>query len=826
MKFPILVACLLTGSAYAQVQVVAPPVNLKPGKPGKASAVKPTVSPSTYRNARLQPFGGSLALNGSDSCATPDAIAGNGPFSFDTTAATTGLEGQAETLCNAYNNPPIGSDVWFVWTSNINGPAVLSLCAGAGFDTKVAVYAGNACPVNGSALACNDDFCGVQSQLTFTATIGNQYMIQLGGYVYAGGPQTGTGTYTIQAPPPPPANDDCSTATVIAGSGPFPYDNVAATTGAQGQAEGICTFFGSTAIPKDIWYTWTAGFTGTAQVSFCGNTTDTKIAVYAGAGCPAAGTAIACNDDHCGLQSLANFACTNGSQYTIQMGLYAFATVGGTGTFTINQFFPPTNDECTGAIPLVGAGPYAFDNSNATTGVTGQSEALCNFYATTVIDNDIWYTWTAGASGLASLALCGGSFMDSKVAVYAGSGCPTAGTAIACNDDSCGLQSALCFNVTNGSTYMIQLGNYPGALGAAGTFTITVGAAAPPCDPSDGSTENLLGWTVGGEMVWLNKFGGIGQSNTISTVDIAWGSLAFPGFNPGNGTNATIAVWKDANDDGDPSDGILLAQMTVVVANVDTDMYNTFTLPSPLTISGVFHVGAAQIHVAGQFVATMDTNSCGVQPSGAWFFGDNTGGPVNYANPGANVQPPMQFSITGFPAVCLIRTNCNAGPMSAYCDPAVGGVIGCPCANPPSGIGRGCENSSATGGASISGTGTASLGADTLVFTTSNEKPTATSIVLQGNASLAGGVIFGQGVRCVGGTLKRIGVKAAVAGSITYPQGGDLSVSAKSAFLGDPIAAGTDRFYMVYYRDPVLLGGCMLPNTFNGTNGGKVTWAP
>ena len=679
MNFSIVVTCLLTGSAFAQVQVVAPPVNLKP--------TKPIVSQSTYRNARLQPFGGTLALNGSDSCATPDAIAGSGPFSFDTTAATTGTEGQAEAACNFYGSTPIGSDVWFSWTAGFTGTAVLSLCAGAGFDTKVAVYGGSGCPVSGSALACNDDFCGTQSQLTFACVSGSQYTVQLGGYVYVGGAQTGTGTFTI------------------------------------------------------------------AQVGVV------------------------------------------------------------------------VNDDCGGAITLSGAGPYAFDNSNATTGVVGQTESACLFYGLTGIDNDVWYTWTAPSSGIANLQLCGGSSMDSKLAVYSGAGCPVAGSAIACNDDSCGLQSAVCFAVVGGQSYTIQLGNYPGATGSAGTFTITVGAPPPPCDPSDGSTENLLGWGTAGEFVWLNKFGGIGQTNTISTVDVAWGSALYPGYNPGNGTNATIAVWKDANDDGDPSDGILLAQFTVVVANVDTDLYNTYTLPVPLTISGVFHVGAGQVQTAGQYVATMD-QGCDATPGESWFFGDNTGAAANYANPGANVQPPTTFYAIGYPAVCLIRTNCNAGPMSAYCDPNVGGVIPCPCANPPSGLGRGCDNSSASGGASISGAGTASLSGDTLVFTTSNEQPTATSILLQGDASIPAGVIFGQGIRCVGGNLKRIGVKTAAGGSITYPQGGDLSVSAKSAFVGDPISAGTDRFYMVYYRDPILLGGCILPNTFNGTNAGKVTWAP
>jgi hypothetical protein len=53
-------------------------------------------------------------------------------------------------------------------------------------------------------------------------------------------------------------------------------------------------------------------------------------------------------------------------------------------------------------------------------------------------------------------------------------------------------------------------------------------------------------------------------------------------------------------------------------------------------------------------------------------------------------------------------------------------VIVCPCANPPSGSGRGCDNSAATGGAMLAASGVAYLSMDRLVFTTSGETPTAT----------------------------------------------------------------------------------------------------
>jgi len=166
----------------------------------------------------------------------------------------------------------------------------------------------------------------------------------------------------------------------------------------------------------------------------------------------------------------------------------------------------------------------------------------------------------------------------------------------------------------------------------------------------------------------------------------------------------------------------------------------------------------------------------------------------------------------------------NVSPMVAFCDPGSGGVIACPCGNPPAGGGLGCDNSAATGGASISATGSASLGGDTVVFTTAGQRPTGTTILLQGNNSLAVGASFGQGVRCVGGVLKRLYVQAAVGGSITVPPVGGPSVSARSATLGDVIAPGTHRFYSAYYRDPIILGGCNVLFTFNITNAGDILW--
>ena len=98
--------------------------------------------------------------------------------------------------------------------------------------------------------------------------------------------------------------------------------------------------------------------------------------------------------------------------------------------------------------------------------------------------------------------------------------------------------------------------------------------------------------------------------------------------------------------------------------------------------------------------------------------------------------------------------------------------------------------------------------------------PSALSIFLQGDTVIAP-TPFGGGLRCAGGVLRRLYVKSASGGSISAPQFGDPSISARSATLGDTIPLGATRIYQVYYRDSNL-GFC--PGGFNVTNALLVAW--
>jgi hypothetical protein len=169
-------------------------------------------------------------------------------------------------------------------------------------------------------------------------------------------------------------------------------------------------------------------------------------------------------------------------------------------------------------------------------------------------------------------------------------------------------------------------------------------------------------------------------------------------------------------------------------------------------------------------------------------------------------------------------------PGMAFCEPGQGGLMACPCGNVASGPFRGCNNSLSTGGASISGTGVASIAADTLVLSASgigslgsscaNANGNLTSLLLQGTAVTPGGLIFNDGVRCLSGSLKRIQIASSVAGVYTS----SVSISARSSVLGDPLSSGLTRYYGVWYRDSCATH-CPTAAS-NISNGYVVTWGP
>jgi hypothetical protein len=148
----------------------------------------------------------------------------------------------------------------------------------------------------------------------------------------------------------------------------------------------------------------------------------------------------------------------------------------------------------------------------------------------------------------------------------------------------------------------------------------------------------------------------------------------------------------------------------------------------------------------------------------------------------------------------------------------------CPCGNTGS-TGHGCLNSDffSTGAVAWA---TGSVSPDSVRIVGAELLPTVTCIFLQGDTPIAAGAVFGDGLRCVGGSLKRLYVKSTDAnGTVSAPGPGNPSITARSAMAGDTISPGTQRYYQIWYRDSDL-GFCPSPtgNAWNVTAGVVVHW--
>jgi hypothetical protein len=116
---------------------------------------------------------------------------------FDTTNATFDGPGYCMESPN----------LWYTYTATKTGNVTVSLCRSdygevedyndfEDFDTRLAIYKGGNCPSSLSDLIeCNDDFCGLQSEITFAATAGRQYLIEVGGF----DSMTGVGMMSIRS---------------------------------------------------------------------------------------------------------------------------------------------------------------------------------------------------------------------------------------------------------------------------------------------------------------------------------------------------------------------------------------------------------------------------------------------------------------------------------------------------------------------------------------------------------------------------------------------------------------------------------------------------
>jgi len=110
-----------------------------------------------------------------DECSGAIALA-IGSTEFSTVGAT-----GTTPACTKFGSANIYNDLWYSYTAEGDGNCTISLC-GASYDSKIAVFDG----CGGALVACNDDLCALQSELSFTPTCGTTYYISVGAFGAAG----------------------------------------------------------------------------------------------------------------------------------------------------------------------------------------------------------------------------------------------------------------------------------------------------------------------------------------------------------------------------------------------------------------------------------------------------------------------------------------------------------------------------------------------------------------------------------------------------------------------------------------------------------------
>ena len=256
-----------------------------------------------------------------------------------------------DTTCATFDGPGLffsSPNLWYRYTAGGTGEVTVSLI-GSEYDTALIVYDGGGCyPKQEDIIERNDDFGSyLQSQITFQATAGNDYLIEVMGY---NSDEVGQGVITISSvgvSPPSGSNDNLAHPQPINDVTDLPFD----TTSATQDGPHHCMY------SPNIWFCYTATCTGEVRASLAGSSFDTMLAVYDGCKCyPTFNDLIECNDDTANsYQSAVTFAAVAGSRYLIEVGGYANDK--GPGLLTVN---------CQGAVaqnkPDLGDAPDSTNN--------------------------------------------------------------------------------------------------------------------------------------------------------------------------------------------------------------------------------------------------------------------------------------------------------------------------------------------------------------------------------------------------------------------------------------------------------------------------------
>ncbi|HPG70190.1 MAG TPA: hypothetical protein PLO37_25375, partial [Candidatus Hydrogenedentes bacterium] len=444
------------------------------------------------------------------------------------------------------------NDVWYVCTAGADGALTVDL-SGSDFDTTLAVY--DAC--GGNELACNDDYYGVQSWVTFSAVSGSSYYIRAAGYEGAAG-----NCHVLVDTMPHPANDECANAEVAVENGTV----YATNQGATGTDITSC----GTDDWNDVWYVYTAAGTGTASLDVYSDFNMTLALFDA-----CSGTELACLQNSAYNVSSWPLPVVEGETYYARVAGESSAT--GFFQATISLALPPANDECTNAEGIVENVAVIGTNVDA----TGTDITSCG----TDDWNDVWYVYTAAVTGTASLDVS--SDFPMTLAFFD----VCSGTEFVCLQTTGSASWPL--PVTEGETYYARIA---GENGATGSFQVVISLALPPANDECADAETLTeGTAVDGSTA--NATG----TDTTSCGTDDWNDVWYVYTAPGAGI-AFLYVYSDFNMTLALFDGCSGTEL----ACLQNPAYNASSWPFAVVEGETYYIRiAGENGAAGSFEATI-----------------------------------------------------------------------------------------------------------------------------------------------------------------------------------------------------------------------------
>ena len=422
--------------------------------------------------------------------------------------------------------------------------------------------------------------------------------------------------------------------------------------------------------------------------------------------------------------------------------------------------------------------------------------------------------------------------------------------------------------VTNDRAYLVH------TPGVGSTVLVREGDVAPGCNGATFNAETGDAWSAGlggnafnrnGQTVFSSTLRGGDVSGTTNNVGLFMGS-------PGNlqlvvregmnapGTDAQFQAFQTSNaiinNNGQVMFQGILTGGTSTTAN-DTGVW----MGTPGNLVLVAREGDAAPSSGGGTLASLSgtsiyfndqgrvmfTNSpTGGTVTGLWYIWDAVGGiqPLTINGSQYEVAPgvfktlqsvsttsfnntdgaslifghtgkiALKLGFTDATGAVVIVTLPTTTPATTYCF-GDGSGTACPCGNSGA-AGNGCANSVNASGANLAASGVASLAADSFLLSGSG-MPNSSVLYFQGTTQVSSA--FGDGLRCAGGSVVRLGAKFNTAGASVYPAAGELAVSVKAG-----IAAPSTHTYQAWYRnaDPAFCTAAV----FNLSNGVEVTWVP